>query len=258
MSKQSRFATRVHFFCLALLLKCSGKNRRREKSEAIQTASTAAYVQSYQWCMETCAVHVCAFLMSLSHRKREADTEGHGQLWQTPPHHRASRPRGGGLSLCSGSLRVLDPLVPALSDLQVVLSYLIMVQAPWIVKEWLSDTCPTSLARLMESTVGSVRHGLGQQHRGSPHKHKDLSWPWSVCLSPHCIGQQDVNVSHTPHEELQQKCGFCKHNSFTSPFVNWKSITISLRRECSSSIFTAFSGSHLTLNPLSDLGINQL
>lgn len=56
---------------------------------------------------------------------------------------------------------VLDPLVCALSDLQVVLSHLIMAQAPWIFKERLSDTCQTSLTRLMEGAIVSVRQMIG-------------------------------------------------------------------------------------------------
>lgn len=62
-------------------------------------------------------------------------------------------------SVCSGSPGVLDPLV---SDLQIVLSHLIMVQAPWIFKEWLSDTCQKSLTRLMESTISEMVDWLGQ------------------------------------------------------------------------------------------------
>lgn len=58
--------------------------------------------------------------------------------------------------VCSGRPGVLDPLVSALSDLQIALSHLIMVQALWIFKEWLSDTCQTSLTRLMESTISEM------------------------------------------------------------------------------------------------------
>lgn len=58
--------------------------------------------------------------------------------------------------VCSGRPGVLDPLASALSDLQIALSHLIMVQALWIFKEWLSDTCQTSLTRLMESTISEM------------------------------------------------------------------------------------------------------
>lgn len=84
--------------------------------------------------------------------------ERKNRAWPAPTNSssavRANRLKSS-FGVCSAP-GVLDPLVSSLSDLQVVLSHLIMVQAPWIFKEWLSDTCQTSLTRLMESTMVSA------------------------------------------------------------------------------------------------------
>lgn len=144
------------------------KQRVREGREArrynmIQTVSTADCIQLFHWCMETCAGHVCVRLSGHCTIRKIQREKQPGRHWQTHLHlWEPTGPRVASVSVCSGSPGVLDPLVSALSDLQVVLSHLIMLQPPWIFKEWLSDTCQTSLTRLMESTVVSVRQMIGR------------------------------------------------------------------------------------------------
>lgn len=97
----------------------------------IQTVSTAEAVQPFHWCVETCAGHVCVPLRSLHNQKDRQRHEQPGQHKQNSPLISAER-AGSSFSkpVCSEGPRALDPLASTLSDLQIILSHLVMVQAP--------------------------------------------------------------------------------------------------------------------------------
>lgn len=135
-----------------------GREKVTEETVLIQTISAAEADQPIHWCMETCAGHVCMLLRSL-HIQRDTNRPGStNELILVSESQQAREP----LQYLSG---VLDPLVSALSDLRIVHSHLIMVQSPWIFKEWLSDTCQTSLTRLMKSAAVTSKQTTGLKRR---------------------------------------------------------------------------------------------
>lgn len=129
-----------------------GERREARQHNMIQAISTADCIQSFRWRMETCAGHVClSGHCTIRKIQREKSSLSRTNKLIAVVSLRADRPESGfgRRRVCSGSPGALGPLVSALSDLQIASSHPIMAQAPWIFKEWLSDTCQTSLTRLM-------------------------------------------------------------------------------------------------------------
>lgn len=84
----------------------------------MQNNGTAECVHSFLGCMETCAGHVCASQVTAQSGRRQHNKPILISDRQQARERLRYQPARG----------VLDPLVAALSDLQVVLSHLIMGQ----------------------------------------------------------------------------------------------------------------------------------